>query len=352
MRRRRSTSACFFFALAVAFATSAVSRAAWASPTSRLVYVRGPGAEGCPDEAAMRAAVAARLGYDPFRVVATTTLSAQISRENGLYRGQIKLVDDSGVERGARSLESRADDCAELTQALALSMSIAIDPLSVLSPPKPKEPDPPAQEPKEPEPPPVVAPRPAPPPVPPPPAPPAAKPSEGPRFALGASGHGAFGIGPAPAFGLALASEIVWPNASVGAGVRLDFPAGVETAQGGRVRATFVGGELAPCLRSPLGKRSDDSSRGLTVAGCGLVLLGGVLAESTDVSGPKSSGTFFAGAGLRLGLDVPLVAGFAARLSGDVLGHFTPYGLAVNGTTVFSSSPFSGRVGLGLVRFF
>ena len=77
-----------------------------------------------------------------------------------------------------------------------------------------------------------------------------------------------------------------------------------------------------------------------------------VLAESTDVSGPRSSGTVFAGAGLRLGLDLPLVASFSARISGDLLGHFTPYGLAVNGATVFSSSPFSGRVGLGLVRFF
>lgn len=35
-----------------------------ASPSSRLVYVRGRGAETCPDEAALRAAVAARLGYD------------------------------------------------------------------------------------------------------------------------------------------------------------------------------------------------------------------------------------------------------------------------------------------------
>jgi hypothetical protein len=350
MRRRRSSSGCFFV-LAFAFAMWSVPHVAWASPTSRLVYVRGPGAEGCPDEAAMRSAVAARLGYDPFRVVATTTLSAQISRENGLYRGQIKLVDDSGVERGARSLESRADDCGELTQALALSMSIAIDPLSVLSPPKPKDPEPTPPEPKPPEPPPspLVTARPAPPPVPPPPPPPV-KGSEGPRLALAASGHGSFGVGPAPAFGLVLSSELVWSNASLGAGVRLDFPSGVTTAQGGRVRATFVGGEVVPCLRFPLGKRTD--ARYLTVAGCGLVLLGGVLAESTDVSGPRSSGTVFAGAGLRLGLDLPLVASFSARLSGDLLGHFTPYGLAVNGATVFSSSPFSGRIGLGLVRFF
>ena len=222
MRSRRERSSAWF-AVAAFLAATALPWVAAASPTSRFVYVRGPGAESCPDEPAMRAAVAARLGYDPFRVVATTTLTAQISRENGVYRGQVKLVDESGVERGARSIESRADDCAELTQALALSMSIAIDPLSVLSPPKPTEP-----EPKEPEPAdtprpkvdPTPSVRPIPPEVPKPPT--RERHVERPRFALGARAHGVSGIGPAPAFGVGLSFELVWAQASLGLGARVD----------------------------------------------------------------------------------------------------------------------------------
>ena len=304
----------------------------------------------------MRAAVAARLGYDPFRVVATTTLTAQISRENGVYRGQVKLVDESGVERGARSIESRADDCAELTQALALSMSIAIDPLSVLSPPKPTEP-----EPKEPEPAdtprpkvdPTPSVRPIPPEVPKPPT--RERHVERPRFALGARAHGVSGIGPAPAFGVGLSFELVWAQASLGLGARVDFPASAASPEGGRVRATFVGGEVVPCLRVPLGGNRVgplDPARVAAFMGCGLVLLGRVSAESLDVTSPRTSGTFFAGAGVRAGFDLPLGASLSARVSGDLVGHFTPYGLAVNGATVFSSSSFSGAVGLGLVRFF
>lgn len=360
--------------VAIACVATTAARDAHATPTSRLVYVRGPGAESCPDEPAMRTAVAARLGYDPFRVVAQTTLTTQLSRENGVFRGLVKLVDDSGMERGARTLESRAEDCSELTQALALSMSIAIDPLSVLAPPKPPEP----AEPVEPEPPPHAPPatlpaaaaRPMPagyerrrgergervdaPPVP--------KTSEGPRFGLAGSGHAAVGLGPAPAFGLSLSFELAWAKASLGLGARLDFPASKPSEQGGRVRATFVGAELVPCLRVPFtseaprepgeAARAGLAGRGVAVAGCGLVLLGGVSAESLDVTAPRASGTFFAGAGLRLGLDVPLFAELSARFGADLVGHFTPYGLSVNGATVFSSSPFSGRFGLGLVRFF
>lgn len=50
-----------------------VTTASFAAParaqpaaSAHLVYVRGPGAEECPGEHAIRSAVGARLGYDPF----------------------------------------------------------------------------------------------------------------------------------------------------------------------------------------------------------------------------------------------------------------------------------------------
>ena len=52
---------------------------AWAAASARLVYVRGPGAEECPGEEALRAAVGTRLGYDPFFAWAPDTLRWIIS---------------------------------------------------------------------------------------------------------------------------------------------------------------------------------------------------------------------------------------------------------------------------------
>jgi hypothetical protein len=48
-----------------------------AFPTSRLVYERGPGVEHCPDQAAIREAVASRLGYDPFFPSSDKTIVAR-----------------------------------------------------------------------------------------------------------------------------------------------------------------------------------------------------------------------------------------------------------------------------------
>lgn len=64
----------------VLVASLGIAREASASPSARLLYVRNVGAEGCPDESALRKSVAARLGYDPFFPWATTTVLATIDR--------------------------------------------------------------------------------------------------------------------------------------------------------------------------------------------------------------------------------------------------------------------------------
>jgi hypothetical protein len=340
--RRSGKSGLRRLVTATAFAlVSAASGYASASPTARLSYVRGPGAETCPDEDAMRRAVATRLGYDPFRVSAPITLSVSIRRTKETYAGEVKLVDDGGLERGARTFESRASECAEIAETIALSMSIAVDPQSALAPPKAEPP--PAEEPEhvdEPAKAPLPEPRALPPPVPlPKPAAPPESRKE-PVIAVGIGAHGAAGIGPAPAFGLTGSGELRLPGASLGLGARVDFPSSATTSEGGRANVLFAGGEAVPCFR-------------VSVAfGCGVLLLGGVRAESFDVTTPRSSATFFAAAGARAGADVPLGRDFALRLAADLLGHFTTYGLAVNGRSVFTSSSFSGKLGASLVRFF
>lgn len=329
----------------VAFAIIAASigwaAVAQANPTAKLVYVRGEGADSCPDEAEMRKAVAARLGYDPFRPFATTTLTAEITKDKNAFRGKVRLVDEAGVERGARDLESRAADCRDLTTAMALSMSIAIDPLSMTRPP-PSEASVVA-EPAEPPPEPTPEPPPAPPPAPPKAEAPAPTPppvSPPPRFALGAAGHIAVGIAPSVAVGLRPSAEVLAARWSVGLEGRFDFAAGEASTEGGRTQTSLAGGAVVPCLKIPL------------VWACGVVLLAQVHAESLQVTAPRSEGFFFFGAGLRLHGAVELPEDFRLRIGGDVLAHPTPFELALNGRPVHRSSDVSAAFGLALVRIF
>jgi len=83
----------------------------------------------CPDQAQLRSAAVARLGYDPFVMNAPSTLYATISRTARGLRGEIRLEDPARENPGARQIESISGDCTELGKAMALAISIAIDPL-------------------------------------------------------------------------------------------------------------------------------------------------------------------------------------------------------------------------------
>jgi hypothetical protein len=111
-------------------AALALARPAAAFPSTRLVYVRGPGTEDCPDQAAVREAVSTRLGYDPFFPSSDKTIVARVSRRADHLSGQVELVDDHGVQVGLREFSAEPDHCDDLIRAMALSISIAIDPKS------------------------------------------------------------------------------------------------------------------------------------------------------------------------------------------------------------------------------
>lgn len=106
-------------------------RGACAFPTTRLTYQRGTGAEHCPDEAVLRKAVSARLGYDPFFPWADRTIVARIEADRGIVRGSVELLDEQGVVRGSRKLHAKENQCEELVSGMALAISIAIDPTSL-----------------------------------------------------------------------------------------------------------------------------------------------------------------------------------------------------------------------------
>src|ERR1700733_3558820 len=128
----------------------ATARTARADASSRLVYVRGPGAEQCPGEQAIRAAVRTRLGYDPFFPWAHDALFVDVTHTGGTFHVELKLVDADNLQRGARSLTVKGTDCGAVVDALALTISLTIDPDSVTRGTQPAPPPPPAA-PSEPE---------------------------------------------------------------------------------------------------------------------------------------------------------------------------------------------------------
>src|SRR5271170_1386767 len=124
----RFAAAAFTCALALRASTAS------ASPTARLVYSRAVGADSCPNEDALRRAVAARVGYDPFFAWANKTIVATMAADRpGGFTARVGLVDEGGTEHGTRDLHTDGD-CSDLLGASALAIAIAIDPRSLMPP--------------------------------------------------------------------------------------------------------------------------------------------------------------------------------------------------------------------------
>lgn len=113
----------------------ALCGAARADPggVAELGYERPADLDECPDEAALRLAVVERLRRDPFVRGAQRKIQVRITR-SGPSLVAIVSVDEAGVDRGQRRIETRAG-CAELGSAAALAVSIAVDPVAALADP-------------------------------------------------------------------------------------------------------------------------------------------------------------------------------------------------------------------------
>jgi len=113
-----------------------------AAEKARLVYVRGGGAQDCPDEVKLRLWVVARLGYDPFSPQASNVVIARVEARDAELAGDVEIVDAQGVSAGRRELVSPGSGCQVLARAMALSISLAIDPERASQPrPEPIEPE-------------------------------------------------------------------------------------------------------------------------------------------------------------------------------------------------------------------
>jgi hypothetical protein len=111
----------------LAIAVLVVARPASANPPARLVYARSAQASSCPDETALRGAVVARFGYDPFFAWARRTVVVEVWRRGEHFSSRVQILDEDGLTRGARELTTDGPSCSELFDATALAISIALD---------------------------------------------------------------------------------------------------------------------------------------------------------------------------------------------------------------------------------
>jgi len=96
-------------------------------PTARLAYTADPAAGRCPDAAALRQAVASRLGQDPFEDDARAVLRAAITRGRAGLLGRVSALDADGHEVGSRVVTARAGACADLVEMMAVTASLAFE---------------------------------------------------------------------------------------------------------------------------------------------------------------------------------------------------------------------------------
>jgi hypothetical protein len=119
-----------------------MSAAAWgqarAQERFRLSWQRGPGAESCPSADQLGRRIAARIGRDPFADEAEKSVDARVEHTSDGWRVEVRLLDRNGHVIATREpLESNAADCSALSDAVVLSVALAIEPDAALPPPKP-----------------------------------------------------------------------------------------------------------------------------------------------------------------------------------------------------------------------
>jgi hypothetical protein len=347
---------------ALALSVLAGSPAVRAAEDARLVYSRTVDAVQCPDESTLRDAVAARLGYDPFVAYSARSMVVEIRAEGASLKARVYLVETDDVAGGVRDLSSPELDCKELTSAVALAISIAIDPGVIDRSPT----EPPARAAAlaadaSPE---SVAPADSVPSDAPaihrdfpdvgalPTKEPSRDRAPSPRrstahdratalvFGVGVGGLVASGPEPPPVAGASLLATLRGEHWEASVSPRWDFQTSATNGSGGSAHMTSYGASLAPCYRSG------------PVLGCYVLESALVVSQGSGVTNPHTGHALWIAQGPRLAYQwQPKHAlGVVARLDG--LWALERIGLELDGAPVYQTPRFLGRVGLDVTHEF
>jgi hypothetical protein len=273
-----------------------------------LVYVRGSGADRCPDELALRSLVAARLGDDPFTSDAVPLVSASVRAEGDGLRAEIELSAE-GKAIGRRELASPGTDCKGLAAAMALAISIATDSLEEAGYPRaPVRP--------------VEALRATPPPQP---------PAVPPKLWVGAGGFGSVGAAPSVAGGPLVQAEVRWPSLALGLEGLAQLPSG-SAVDGGQAVTSLLMLTLAPCIHRRW------------FGACGLASGGILRAWGEDLPDARSFTNPYFAVGARVAGEWEWTRWLSVKIEADLRVPVTQSTLLVNDTPVWTTPAVSGSV--------
>jgi hypothetical protein len=319
--------------------------------TMRLDYQREPGAEqACPDEQEFRDAMASQVRRPLFDPAATSLLVVRLQKRSGGYQGIAELRDASGAAAWTLPLGPVPRDCSAVADNLALAVAVKVDPRGgkraaltlvpnphrlfgvdgeVITVPPPTSPgSPPAPD--------VAAP---------PPRTPAPDPEY--RVRLGVAG------------GLAIAASPGWgPSFAVDLGVRwrdrplsLALEAGFSPPVSGDVATATNVVHVTTYRATVAAVACGYFARALFA--CGVVAAGALHGTGTAMNLNAQPATlFYAGAGGRAGVELPVHAHVAVRVSGDALVTLAQPVLQIGGTPVYRGSMVTGTATAGLVFTF
>jgi hypothetical protein len=116
---------------------------------ARLAWARGKGAESCVGTDGLTEDVKARLGWDPFVLPSEIHIEGVALRAPAGFVAQLAFRNADGKDIGQRRLEGRNSDCRSLGEAVAVAITVAVDPDgSGASPPPALEAPPGAERPE------------------------------------------------------------------------------------------------------------------------------------------------------------------------------------------------------------
>lgn len=343
--KRRSLSVLVASCLGVLLAAEA-----HAAPgdATRLSYARTPAAAACPDREALRAAVAKRLGYDPFFSVARQAIEVDVDADAEQLTANMRFIDEGGMIVGVRHLHERLENCEELLASLSLAISITLDPSAALEGPRN---DATATNESAPE---ASAAPPASATEPPAPVTPEIAQKSPKRTASVAArpraeGRTQYSEGVLRVQALLALGRL--PSTALGArlsgGIRVGafrgsleasgfLPASKDSPDGGSVRASSISVAAVPCYATE------------RVAACAMVDVGIIDARGAGVDEPKHERELYAAVGGRAELRQPLGPRWALVLGAELLKNLAPLELRLHDATVWQAPAWSGAAALGV----